>query len=67
MKSGKNATSSKASFARGGGKGMIGKQTAGPQAAGVTHTSGSGGGKFKAKGGGGGMIGRQKTKPAPKA
>lgn len=55
------STSSPA-FAKGGSKGMFGKQSAGPQKPGTTAKNGSGGGKF-GKGGSGHMFGKQSAGP----
>jgi hypothetical protein len=50
-------------FIAGGNGHMVGKQSAGPQKAGTSAKSGSGGGKF-AKGGNGKMVGKQAAVPS---
>lgn len=61
---GKNMSSSKPTFAKGGGGKMFGKQSAGNQKPSVSSQEGKGGGKF-AKGGGGKMFGKQSASSAP--
>ena len=60
----KQLSSASREFAKGGGKGMFGKDSAGPQKPGVTEKSGKGGGKFAA-GGAGKMFGKQAASPRP--
>jgi hypothetical protein len=65
MAKGKMLSSKSATFAKGGGGHMVGKQHAGMKAPYVTGKGDKGsGGKF-AKGGGGHMFGKQSASPAP--
>lgn len=63
MMTNKQTSSKSASFAKGGGGGMAGKQTAGPSKAGCTGPGGSDGGKF-ARGGSASMAGFTPSSPA---
>jgi len=62
-KGSKQKSSSSPTFAKGGSGKMHGKQSAGPQKAGVSSSEGSGGGMF-AKGGSSKMFGKQSASPA---
>lgn len=62
MKGGKLKSSSSPQFAKGGSTKMHGKDSAGPQKAGVSSSEGKGGGKWAA-GGSGKMFPKQSASP----